>query len=155
MVAANVTVSSIAEKLGVSSMTIYRRLKRENINIDDLRDAHSGRLTPQGAATIASLFDADADNQQRGEQTTETTDEQPANVAQAVELAVLRERIAALTDKLASVTDERDRLRLQVDTLTQMLQAEQQQRQRLLTDGGGDHQQRRGLFAWFRRDKGQ
>jgi septal ring factor EnvC (AmiA/AmiB activator) len=75
-------------------------------------------------------------------------------VAQAVELAVLRERIAAMTDKLASVTDERDRLRLQVDTLTQMLQAEQQQR--LLTDGGSDHQQRRGLFAWFRRGgKGQ
>jgi septal ring factor EnvC (AmiA/AmiB activator) len=136
-------------------MTVYRRLKRENINIDDLRDA-GGKLTPQGAATIASLFDADGDNQQHDEQTSDTTDEQHANVAQAVELAVLRERIAALTDKLASLTDERDRLRQQVDTLTAMLQAEQQQRQRLLTDGGVDHQQRRGLFGWFKRDgKGQ
>jgi len=134
-------MTGIARDLNVSTMTIYRRLKRENINLDDLRDKN-GEISAHGASVIASLFDA------TGEQDAQTSETPADNVSQAVEIAVLRERVTALSDRLAAVCDERDRLREQVDRLTGLLEAEQRQRQQLLTDG---NQQRRGLFAWLRR----
>lgn len=137
------TITGIARDLNISTMTIYRRLKRENIAIDDLRDKN-GEISAHGASVIASLFDATA------EQAAQTSDPPAYNVQQAVEIAVLRERVTALSDQLTAVCDERDRLREQVDTLTAMLQTEQRQRQQLLTDG---NQRPRGLLAWLRRNE--
>jgi FtsZ-binding cell division protein ZapB len=67
-----------------------------------------------------------------------------------VEAAVLRAKLDAAEDTVARLDAECERLRGQVDTLTAMLQAEQQQRQRLLMDG---QQRRGGLFGWFRRPR--
>lgn len=135
------TITGIARDLGVSQMTVYRRCKKNGIVIDDLRNKN-GEISAHGASVIASLFDA------TGEQAAQTSETPADNVQQAVEMAVLRERVTALSEQLTAVCDERDRLREQVDRLTGLLEAEQRQRQQLLTDG---NQQRRGLFAWLRK----
>ena len=135
------TITGIARDLNVSPMTVYRKCRKNGVDLGSLRDKN-GKISQHGASVIASLFDA------TGEQDPQTSDSPANNVSQAVEIAVLRERVTALSDQLKAVYDERDRLREQVDRLTGLLEAEQRQRQQLLTDGS---QQRRGLFAWLRR----
>ena len=143
------TLTEIAKHLNTSTMTIYRRLDKAGIKISDLRDADTGGITPEGVSVIGSLFDATG---QQAAQQTDTTRTQPAAQPDAqpieVEAAVLRERVRGLEDKLQAAYDERDRLRAQVDTLTEMLRVEQQGRVKLLGDGG--QQQKRGLFGLFR-----
>lgn len=146
-----VTLAEMARQLNTSTMAIYRRLKREGKDIREFRDSVTNEITPEGVAYIGGLFTTtDATNA-----TTSTTTRTPRvtdhDAKQAeIDSAVLRERVTHLEAMLAATEAERDRLREHVDTLMAMLQAEQQQRQFLLTDG----RQRRGLFGWFRRNRG-
>ena len=139
------TIGSIAKQLDVSSMTIYRRLKRAGIDVASLRDAETGELTSEGLATIGSLF-------ARTESTTSTTTESTTRTQQApqqaeMEAVVLRVKLEAAMDTVARLDAECEQLRGQVERLTAMLEAEQRQRQALLPAPG----QRRGLFGWRRR----
>lgn len=136
------TVTEIASRLNVTTMTVYRRLKKAGLNIADYRD-ESNNLTADGVAIIGNLFNGtDAIT---GDTTTTTDDvtqveheTQPDTqlLETAVKLAELTAKLDGLKATLEQVQDERDRLRVQVDTLTQMLQAEQQQRERLLLASG-------------------
>lgn len=147
------TLRAIAAELGTTPVTVYRKLKARGIAIETLRDA-SGNITSEGASTIASLFDVSPDEiamqtalHQRVTQTEQVTPQVTEQVTPAeIEVAVLRERLAGTEERLSMVIGERDRLAAEVRELTQMLAAEQAQRQQLLTDGRG-----RGLFSWFRR----
>lgn len=139
------TIGSIAKQLDVSSMTVYRRLKRAGIDVASLRDAETGELTSEGLATIGSLFATT-------ESTTSTTTESTTRTQQApqqaeMEAVVLRVKLEAAMDTVARLDAECERLRQQVDALTEMLQTEQRCRQALLPAPG----QRRGLFGWRRR----
>lgn len=147
------TLAEVARQLNTTTMTVYRRLNRAGLKIADMRDADTGEITAEGVAVIGGLFTTTRATQPATDTTTTSTtrtqhttqhDAQPVEV----EAAVLRERVQGLTDKLLAVEAERDRLLSQVTTLTEMLQAEQRQRQMLLTDG----RQRRGggLFGWFK-----
>lgn len=163
------TITSMAKQLNVSTMTIYRRCKKNGVAIDDLRDATTGDLTAEGVAVIASLFDAtepqadhtgDATQMQPGY----GSDAQPAsqgvamadNALQVATLAATVDGLRALVDQLIS---ERDTLREQVAALTAALQREQDDRRaerRLLTgDADEAHQQndlgRRWRWPWARR----
>lgn len=131
----------MAKELNVSTMTIYRRLKRAGVDVAELRDDATGELTSEGVAIIGNLFST----------TGSATQPPPApQPAADVEAAVLRAKLDAAEDTVARLDAECERLRRQVDTLTAMLQAEQQQRQRLLPDG---QQRRGGLFGWLRRPR--
>ena len=142
-----VTITGMAKELGVSAMTIYRRMKRAGLDVAELRDNQTGELTPEGVAAIGNLFDT------TGTTTTTTgsaTRPQPAppQPPAEVEAAMLRVKLEAAEDTIARLDAECSRLHELVDNLTDMLKAEQLQRQRLLTDG---NPQRRGLFGWIRR----
>lgn len=139
------TITGMAKELNVSAMTVYRRMKRAGVNVTELRDDATGELTSEGVAVIGNLFST------TGTTTTTTGSATQPQPAADVEAAVLRAKLDAAEDTVARLDAECERLRQQVDTLTAMLQAEQQQRMRLLPDG----QQRRGggLFGWLRRPR--
>ena len=148
------TMRSIAGDLGISIPTLYRRLKAAGVNVAELRDDKTGKVTPAGAAVIADLFRGGEDDTAiqeilNGDSQSVARDTLTQDADATVEIAVMRERVRGLEDKLETVTNERDRLREQVDTLTAMLQTEQAQRVRLLEGG------RRGLFGWLRRRGGE
>lgn len=140
----SVTITGMAKELNVSAMTIYRRMKRAGVDVAELRDDATGELTSEGVAIIGNLFST------TGTTTTTTGSATQPQPAADVEAAVLRAKLDAAEDTVARLDAECERLRQQVDTLTAMLQAEQQQRMRLLPDG---QQRRGGLFGWLRRPR--
>lgn len=153
------TMRAIAAELGISMPTLYRKLKAEGVDLASLRD-NNGGITAAGASLIASLFDSSVSdtavqaalhgrvNDVRQDVSLDTL---PSKTALQVEAAILRERLTAAEDRLQAVTAECDRLRGERDRLLSMLEAEQRQRQLLLTDG----RQRRGglLFGLFKRNR--
>jgi len=155
------TITGIAKQLNVSTMTIYRRCKKNGIALDDLRDTETGELTAAGASVIASLFDA------TGPQTALTGDATRTSqgydgVAQTASQAacdVLQARLDGANAVIEQLTSERDDLRRQVAALTAALEREQTDRQaerRLLTAGvdgeaGEAAQPRRRWWPWARR----
>lgn len=156
------TITSMAKQLGVSTMTIYRRCKRNGVAIDELRDGATGELTAAGVSVIASMFDATTP-QVAGTGDAACAPQGCNDDAQTVSQGDLAVQVAALTatvDGLRGLVDqltgERDELRRQVTALTAALEREQADRQaerRLLTagDGGEAGQPRRWRWPWARR----
>ena len=135
------TITAIAKQLNVSTMTIYRRLKRAGVNVDDLRDAKTGEVTAAGASLIASLFDGAT----QAAQQVITGDATGGATGDAVTVAVLQAKLDAATDTIERLEAERDRLLKQLDAVTAALQTEQADRQHerlLLTGSDGNGQQR-------------
>lgn len=147
----------MAKELNVTTVTIYRRLKRAGVSVADLRDVSTGELTAEGVAVIGGLFDATGANTASHDDTTRTQpttqpDAQPVDVDSMVEAAVLRVKLEAAEATIQRLDDECARLRGRVDVLTSMLQTEQDARVRLLE---ADTTRRRGWFAsWFHRGRG-
>jgi len=137
-----VTLTALAEQLNTTTMTIYRRLKRNGLTIDELRNPATGDLTPAGVSTIAALFDA------TGGTSTEPTAEQgatpetePAATGDALAVAVLEAKLEGAAALIEQLTGERDELRRQLATALAALAAEQadrQQERRLLTGAAAD-----------------
>lgn len=138
------TVKQMAAELGVTPMTVYRRLKRAGIAITELRDDVTNELTPNGIAIIGSLFDA-TEPTTEGATSTEQVAQPETKPDMSVDCAVLQAKLDGMEQLLRAVTDERDALRRQVSELTALLR----EQQRLLPAG---HERRGGgLFGWFRR----
>lgn len=148
------TMRAIAERLGVSVPTLYRRLKQEGIDIQGLRDDKTGTITPSGAAVIADLFASPDDNAAvqgiidsasqpiAGEAVQDVTE-------MRLRLAVAEARLEAAAETVQRLDSEVRRLQSEVDRLTAVIEAEARARAAgLLTDGG---QRRRGLFFGFLR----
>jgi len=148
------TITAIAKELNTSTMTIYRRLKKAGVNLEDLRDEKSREISPAGASVIASLFSSD-EVAQAGEGAA-----QGLSVG-GVELsaAVLQARLDGAEALIEHLTDERDQLREQVKQLTAALLAEQADRvqeRQLLTVGSTEGTEaqppaRRLRWPWSRR----
>lgn len=147
------TLRAIAESLGVTPVTVYRRLKNHGVNVGSLRNA-DGEITTEGAGIIASLFDATPDDaavQERISTASQsvTVETSQADTAVQMEAAVLRVKLEAAEATVQRLETECDRLRAERDRLLTLLEQEQAQRVRLLEDGG----RRRGWFAWLRRGR--
>lgn len=134
------TLISLAEQLGTSTMTIYRRLKRNGQNIDELRDPSTGELTQLGISTIAALFDGTGTTaaQQDAQQDATPVTEQGAtgHNSDVLAVAVLETKLAGAEALIEQLTGERDELRRQLAAALAALAAEQmdrQQERRLLT----------------------
>lgn len=165
------TLAAISKQLNVSTMTVYRRLRKAGISLDGLRDSN-GEITSAGASLIASLFDAPQDatqgaandvtrcNSEAQRDTTQGATPPPVGEAlrsaeDAAQIAVLTAQLDAACDTIARLEAERDRLVAQLDAAAEALEREQRDRANerlLLTGGGGEARQRgRGLFWWLRR----
>lgn len=149
------TVREIAETLGVSVATLYRRLKAEGIDIKGLRDSKTGKVTPAGAAAIADLFGSPEDDKAvqgiiEGASQSDTGETAQDVTALLVRLAASEARLEAATETVQRLDTEVRRLQGEVNRLTALLEAEARTRQALLTDGS-QGQRRRGLFGFLRR----
>lgn len=149
------TMRAIADELGISIPTLYRRLKAEGVNVADLRDEKTGKVTPAGAAVIADIFRGSTDNKAIQEIINGDSQSVASNTAgqdadATVRAAVCAAKLEAAEATITRLEDELTRLRDERDKLLALLEGEQKQRQMLLTDG----HQRRGLFGWFKRNRG-
>lgn len=151
-----VTLAALAKQLNTTTMTIYRRLKRNGLTIDDLRDTTTGELTPAGVSTIAALFDGTGgtDAEQEAERGATPVIERDGT-GDALAVAVLQAKLDGAAALIEQLTGERDELRRQLAAALAALAAEQtdrQQERRLLTGAteGGDPPRRRFLW-WLRR----
>ena len=145
------TITAIAKELNTSTMTVYRRLRKAGIDLDQLRDENSGEVTAAGATIIASLFDTAETSPQDTEQPTGAAAASGAVMA----AEVLQARVDGLQALVDTLTDERNQLREQVKQLTAALEREQTDRQheRLLLTGDAAEgaQPRRRWWPWARR----
>lgn len=150
------TLTALAAQLNTSTMTIYRRLKRNGVSVDELRDTRTGELTAEGASVIAALFDGQSGTS--AEQPAEhgaTREAERDKTGDALAVAVLEAKLEGAAALIAQLTGERDELRRQLGAALAALATEQgdrQQERRLLTGASGDpsvfEPQRRG---WLRR----
>ena len=161
------TLTALADQLNTTTMTIYRRLKRNGLSIDELRNATTGDLTPTGVSTIAALFDATGgtSTEPAAEQggTTETEQATTGGTGDALAVAVLEAKLEGAAALIEQLTGERDELRRQLATAQAALAAEQadrQQERRLLTGAAADpgdssklayHNDNKDKNNWFAR----
>lgn len=139
------TLTALADQLNTTTMTIYRRLKRNGLSIDELRNATTGELTPAGVSTIAALFDATGGTStepaaEHGA-THETEQGATGGTGDALAVAVLEAKLEGAAALIEQLTGERDELRRQLATALAALAAEQadrQQERRLLTGAAAD-----------------
>ncbi len=158
------TVKDIATRAGVSHQAVYQKLKKRGIRIEDLRDKETGELTGEGMAILLKLFPL-------ADETVEcSTNDESSKLEGAISQDEVIERLGKEIDRLKSelsikkiqleaITDERDFLRKAVEqsqereTLRTRIEALEAGQQAMLTDGGQKYV--RGIFAWFRRHKGE
>lgn len=108
------TIKELATGLNVSTQAVYKRLSKENIKPQQLKQGD--QLTPEGVETIKQLF------KQQSTQTTEST-----------ELQELKEKVAQLTTEVDSLKaqlqearEQRDKWQEEASTAHQLaLQAQQ------------------------------
>ena len=137
------TLTALAEQLNTTTMTIYRRLKRNGLTIEELRDATTGDLTQAGVSTIAALFDATGgtSTEPAAEQAATPETEKSTTDRDALAVAVLEAKLEGSAALIEQLTGERDELRRQLAAALTALAAEQadrQQERRLLTGAAAD-----------------
>ena len=123
-------ITELARVLGVSTPTIYRRLKAENLSLDELRDG--GELTQHGQQVIAALFDGTSQSEKRN--ASDTLHEPLRDTLQhdtplQVENASLRAQVDGLRAQVELLQGQVNDYRRQLEQVTAALQAEQSDRQ--------------------------
>lgn len=122
------TVKDFAQKVGISTAAVYKRIKSNGLDIASLKDPHTGELTPKGIEQLQALFggcqpelttelstEVEKLTTKLNELSTQITELKAENDALKAENDILKER-----EKL--LTDERDFLRKSLDQ-EQQLQA--------------------------------
>ena len=142
------TLTAIAEQLGVSTMTVYRRCKKSGVNIADLRDPVTGEVSPDGVHVISALFSkVTAANSTQSATEGGTQTPQPITDSET-RCAILETQLEAAKLRIQMLENERDRLVNQLDRLADALAREQddRQRERLLLTGDTTTGNKKGLF---------
>lgn len=136
------TITALARQLGCSTMTIYRRCKKNGVVVDDYRDGPNGEVSAEGVAAIAALFDTTSPQMAVTDDATQmqpdcNDDAQTASQGPwAASTAVLQARLDGATALIEQLQGERDELRRQLAAVQAALAAEiadRQQERRLLT----------------------
>lgn len=166
------TIKEFAAQIGVSDKAIYKRLKREGIELSSLKTKGSSALSPEGEARLRELYslqapeaiEAEPENQgEPGEvespvETSTSEGENSTKEGESGEKSVewLKAEIKRLEELNKALTDERDFLRGSLER-AQVSLDRAQQLQAMATakiptpkalPAGGDE---RGVRAWFRR----
>lgn len=129
------TIKEFAAQIGVSDKAIYKRLKREGIELSSLKTKGSSALSPEGEARLRELYslqapeaiEAETENQgepgevessvesstSEGESSTGEVENEGENSTREVEtdIARLKAEIKRLEELNKALTDERDFLR--------------------------------------------
>ena len=119
------TIKEVAQLTGLTHQAIYKRLKKQGIKINDLKDQATGQFTPDGEAIIRGLFTFSASQDMPSEH-----DPDPINHHEqddATDATELRNQVAELTteveklrNQVATLTDERDFLRITLEREQQL-----------------------------------
>ena len=158
-------IEALSKQLGTSYRTVYRRIERAGLSLDDLKDA-GGQLTAEGIQTISALFDDDNKHVNNGRQTLVNVKGKAAEkaIAEADKRASAAEaRAAAAEAEARRLSEQVDDLRRQLDDLrsdrddwkraaAESRALQMQQLQRLLPERVGIVERVRG---WFTRTKKQ
>ena len=92
------TIKELSTRAGISAQAVYKRLKANGLNLDELRDKETGHFTAEGLEKVESLFQLD-----RAE--VESVDQLKTQVEK------LKIEVERLKTQVESVTNERDYLR--------------------------------------------
>lgn len=157
------TIKELADRLGVSSQSVYKRLKNHGVKLETLRDKATGEITADGLQVVARIFDLDTTGEQAQP---ETAAEPAAEVESQVDSEVERlkkevERLTAEVEKLnnlnSTMVEKVESLESERDYLRQTLQAQQQlqamtlQKLPSLPAAGQTSRAGGGLFGWLNR----
>jgi len=159
------TIKEFAAQIGVSDKAIYKRLKREGIELSSLKTKGSSALSPEGEARLRELYslqapeaiEAEPENQgEPGEVESPVESSTSEGENSTGEVERLKAEIKRLEELNKVLTDERDFLRGSLER-AQVSLDRAQQLQAMATakiptpralPAGGDE---RGVRAWFRR----
>lgn len=158
------TIKELADRLGVSSQSVYKRLKNHGVKLETLKDKATGEITAEGLQVVARVFNLDLTSEQTQPETateTETRVESPVD-SEVERLKKEVERLTTEVEKLnnlnSTMVEKIESLESERDYLRQTLQAQQQLQamtlQRLpALPAAGQTSRAGGLFGWLNRRK--
>lgn len=158
------TIKELADRLGVSSQSVYKRLKNHGVKLETLKDKATGEITAEGLQVVARVFNLDLTSEQTQPETateTETRVESPVD-SEVERLKKEVERLTTEVEKLnnlnSTMVEKVESLESERDYLRQTLQAQQQLQamtlQRLpALPAAGQTSRAGGLFGWLNRRK--
>lgn len=123
------TIKEAAQLAGCTTAAIYKKLKKKGVRLDDIRDAKTGILTPDGERLMIESFNlADAAKPAENAPKTAVDNEVERLITENEKLST---EIDKLTNQVELLTGERDNLRailereqqLHAMTLTKLLPA--------------------------------
>ena len=158
------TIKELADRLGVSSQSVYKRLKNHGVKLETLKDKATGEITAEGLQVVARVFNLDLTSEQTQPETateTETRVESPVD-SEVERLKIEVERLTTEVEKLnnlnSTMVEKVQTLESERDYLRNALQAQQQLQamtlQRLpALPAAGQTSRAGGLFGWLNRRK--
>ena len=158
------TIKELADRLGVSSQSVYKRLKNHGVKLETLKDKATGEITAEGLQVVARVFNLDLTSEQTQPETateTETMVESPVD-SEVERLKKEVERLTTEVEKLnnlnSTIVEKVQTLESERDYLRNALQAQQQLQamtlQRLpALPAAGQTSRAGGLFGWLNRRK--
>lgn len=158
------TIKELADRLGVSSQSVYKRLKNHGVKLETLKDKATGEITAEGLQVVARVFNLDLTSEQTQPETateTETRVESPVD-SEVERLKKEVERLTTEVEKLnnlnSTIVEKVQTLESERDYLRNALQAQQQLQamtlQRLpALPAAGQTSRAGGLFGWLNRRK--
>ena len=158
------TIKELADRLGVSSQSVYKRLKNHGVKLETLKDKATGEITAEGLQVVARVFNIDLTSEQTQPETateTETRVESPVD-SEVERLKKEVERLTTEVEKLnnlnSTMVEKVQTLESERDYLRNALQAQQQLQamtlQRLpALPAAGQTSRAGGLFGWLNRRK--
>lgn len=158
------TIKELADRLGVSSQSVYKRLKNHGVKLETLKDKATGEITAEGLQVVARVFNMDLTSEQTQPETateTETMVESPVD-SEVERLKKEVERLTTEVEKLnnlnSTMVEKVQTLESERDYLRNALQAQQQLQamtlQRLpALPAAGQTSRAGGLFGWLNRRK--
>ena len=153
------TIKELADRLGVSSQSVYKRLKNHGVKLETLRDKATGEITADGLQVVARIFDLDTTGEQAQPEPAAEVESQVDSEVERLKKEV--ERLTAEVEKLNSLNstmvEKVESLESERDYLRQTLQAQQQlqamtlQKLPSLPAAGQTSRAGGGLFGWLNR----
>ena len=104
------TVKDIAQRTGLTSAAIYKRIKAKGYSINTLKKDKNGHFTPDGERLMIELFNLD--------NAPEQADSRPKNDVD--------NRVAELTTEIEKLKNQVELLTSERDSLREILEREQQ-----------------------------
>lgn len=122
------TLKEFAASVGVSVQAVYKRLKANGLNLDQLRDKETGHFTDEGLKAVEKIFSQ--------------------NSTKSTEVDKLKTEVERLKTQVEMLTNERDHLREENRALLVL----QQETLRRIPAALPAPEKKRG-FPWFSRKK--